>query len=56
MAGPTPLRCPKCNSSELLSVKSAAIDTDSELLECQDCKSAYEVKYEPDGTAKLVSV
>jgi len=23
------------------------------LLECQDCKAAYEVKYEPDGTVKI---
>jgi len=29
---------------------------DSELLECQDCEWAYEVMYEPDGTARLVSV
>ena len=56
MADATSLRCPKCDSSEILSVASAAIDTDSELLECQACKSAYEVKYDPDGKVKLVSV
>jgi len=35
-------------------MQSTAID--SELLECQDCKRAYEVKYEPDDSARLVSV
>lgn len=54
MANLKPWRCPKCDSTDLLSVQSAAID--SELLECQDCKAAYEVKYQPDGTATLVSV
>jgi uncharacterized protein YbaR (Trm112 family) len=47
-------RCPSCDSQNFASVQSSAID--SELLECQDCKRAYEVKYEPDGTARLVSV
>jgi uncharacterized protein YbaR (Trm112 family) len=46
--------CPACNSSDLASIQSAAID--SELLECQLCKRAYEVKYAPDGKAKLISV
>jgi len=43
-----------CGSQDLASMQSTAID--SELLECQDCKRAYEVKYQPDGTARLVSV
>jgi hypothetical protein len=29
---------------------------DSELLECQKCNQAYEVKYEPDGRLRLVAV
>jgi hypothetical protein len=45
---------PSCDSKNFISVESTAID--SELLECQDCKQAYEVKYQPDGTARLVSV
>ena len=48
------LRCPSCNSEKLASVQSTAFD--SELLECQDCGRAYEVKYGPDGQARLVSV
>ena len=51
-----PLRCPKCESTDLASIASAAVDTDSELLECQDCKAAYEVKYEGDRAPRLVSV
>ena len=47
-------RCPNCDSQNFVSVQSTAID--SELLECQECKRAYEVKYQPDGTARLVSV
>jgi uncharacterized protein YbaR (Trm112 family) len=54
MSQPKGYICPACNSSDFTSVQSAAID--SELLECQRCKRAYEVKYAPDGTAKLVSV
>ena len=46
--------CPNCDSQNFVSIHSTAID--SELLECQDCKRAYEVKYQPDGTARLVSV
>jgi uncharacterized protein YbaR (Trm112 family) len=46
--------CPTCNSSDFASIESPAID--SELLECQLCKRAYEVKYGVDGQAKLVSV
>jgi len=48
------LVCPACNASDFASIQSTALD--SELLECQRCKRAYEVKYAPDGTAKLVSV
>jgi len=54
MADSKTWRCPKCDSTDLASIQSSAID--SELLECQDCKGAYEVKYQPDGTARLVSV
>jgi hypothetical protein len=46
-------RCPNCDSDRPVSVQSTAID--SELLECEDCKRAYEVKYEQDGTVRLVS-
>jgi hypothetical protein len=46
--------CPACSSSDFSSVESTAIDR--ELLECQRCKRAYEVKYSPDGTVKLVAV
>jgi hypothetical protein len=35
--------CPSCSSGKLASVQSAAFD--SELLGCQDCGRAYEVKY-----------
>jgi hypothetical protein len=56
MADLNATRCPKCDSPELLSVASAAIDTDSELLECQGCKSAYEVKYDATGMVRLVAV
>jgi uncharacterized protein YbaR (Trm112 family) len=54
MADSNALRCPSCNSENLASIQSAAFD--SELLECQDCGRAYEVKYGPDGKARLVSV
>lgn len=50
----SPSRCPNCNSPNLASVRSTAID--SELLECQDCKRAYEVKYGSDGSVILVAV
>jgi len=46
--------CPFCNSTNLASFQSPVIDR--ELLECQDCLRAYEVKYGPDGKAKLVAV
>jgi uncharacterized protein YbaR (Trm112 family) len=48
------MRCPNCDSPRLQSLQSTA--TDSEILECEDCKRAYEVKYQSDGTARLVSV
>jgi len=54
MAESKALRCPSCNSLRLASVQTTALD--SELLECQDCGRAYEVKYQPDGKARLVSV
>jgi hypothetical protein len=47
-------RCPSCDSENLFSVQSTG--TDHVLLECQKCRRAYEVKYEPDGEARLVSV
>jgi len=46
--------CPFCNSTNLASVQSPVID--SELLECQNCGRAYEVKYGPDGKVRLVGV
>jgi uncharacterized protein YbaR (Trm112 family) len=49
-----PWCCPFCNSTNLTIVQSTAID--SELLECQSCLRAYEVKYEPDGGVKLIAV
>jgi uncharacterized protein YbaR (Trm112 family) len=54
MIQPEDYICPACDSSDFAIIESAAID--SELLECQLCKRAYEVKYAPDGTARLVSV
>jgi len=54
MGKSTEYRCPNCDSQNFTSVQSTAVD--SELLECQGCKRAYEVKYEPDGTERLVSV
>ena len=54
MADSKVLRCPSCNSGKLASVQSTAFD--GELLESEDCGRTYEVKYGPDGKAKLVSV
>jgi hypothetical protein len=45
-------RCPNCDAQNFVSVQSAAIA----VVGSQDCKRAYEVKYQPDGTARLVSV
>ena len=50
----SPSRCPYCNSTNLASVETTSID--SQLLECQDCNRAYEVKYGRDGNAILVAV
>jgi len=47
-------RCPACGSMKLVSVQTSAID--SELLECESCRRAYEVKFGPDGSVKLVAV
>jgi transcription elongation factor Elf1 len=47
-------RCPCCDSQDLTSVQNTAMD--SELLECQNCLRAYEVKYGPDGKVRLVAV
>jgi len=46
--------CPFCQAKALVSVQSAAVD--SELLECQSCKRVYEIKYGAEGNAKLVPV
>jgi uncharacterized protein YbaR (Trm112 family) len=54
MADSSEFRCPDCNSEALISIHSAAVD--SELLECEFCKRVYEVKYLADGTPRLVSV
>jgi hypothetical protein len=42
MGKSTEYRCPSCDSQDFASIQNVAID--SELLECQDCKRAYEVK------------
>ena len=47
-------RCPDCQSEDLVSTQSAMFD--SELVECQLCKRAYEVTTQPDGNVKLVPV
>lgn len=49
-----PQSCPCCQSRDLISTQSAVFY--SELLECQLCKRTYEVKAQPDGNTKLVSV
>jgi transcription elongation factor Elf1 len=54
MVAPYGYRCPSCGSEDLASIQSTALD--SELLECQACKLSYEVKYGPDGKARLVAV
>lgn len=46
--------CPSCGSTDLASIETAAMD--SELLQCQNCRRAYEVKFSPDGSVKLVAV
>jgi len=51
---PVDQRCPACGSTKLASVQNSAID--SELLECESCGRAYEVKFGPDGKPKLVAV
>jgi transcription elongation factor Elf1 len=49
------MRCPKCGSTDLVSIQNKAID--AELVECQSCKQLYQVMYEPDGTTpRLVTV
>jgi hypothetical protein len=40
--------------SKLASLETTALD--SELLECQSCGRAYEVKHQPDGSVRLVAV
>jgi hypothetical protein len=47
-------RCPACDSTKLASVQNTALE--SELLECQDCLQANEVKFGPDGGVRLVAV
>jgi len=54
MAVSSEFRCPDCRSEGLTSIHSSAVD--SELLECEFCKRVFEVKYQPDGTPRLVSV
>ena len=51
---PDDQRCPARGSTKLARVQNSAID--SELLECESCDRAYEVKFGPDGKAKLVAV
>ena len=47
-------RCPNCNSIDLVSVQTTAIDAD--LLECRSCMRLYKVEHGPDGTSELVPV
>jgi hypothetical protein len=47
-------RCPNCNSTDLVSVQTTAIDAD--LLECRSCIRLYKVETAPDGTSGLVPV
>jgi hypothetical protein len=54
MADPRSRRCPTCDADDFLSIHSNAVD--SELLECQSCKGVFELKYESDGTSRLVAV
>ena len=51
---PEPARCPSCGSTNFTTVESSLIDR--ELLECESCLRAYEVKHDPDGSERLVAV
>ena len=49
------LRCPNCDSTDLVVVNTKAIA--DELLECRSCMKLYQIAYEPDGvTQRLVPV
>jgi hypothetical protein len=54
MKDPNHTRCPFCGSTSFNSLESSV--TDDELLECESCLRAYEVKRGPDGTERLVAV
>ena len=45
-------RCPSCDSTDLVIIDTKAIS--DELLECQGCKSIYQLEYQSDGTTRLV--
>jgi hypothetical protein len=49
-----PTRCPWCGSTRITAVESSL--TDDELLECESCLRAYEIKRGPDGSERLVAV
>lgn len=46
-------KCPKCGSTDLVSIRNKAID--GELLECQSCKRMYQVVYEAETTPRLLA-
>jgi hypothetical protein len=54
MQEPKPIRCPWCGSTRITAVESSL--TDDELLECESCLRAYEIKRGPDGLERLVAV
>jgi hypothetical protein len=54
MQEPKPTRCPWCGSTRITNVESSV--TDDELLECESCLRAYEVKRGPNDTVTLVAV
>ena len=49
-----PSAFPHATPPNVASVKTTSIDSES--LECQGCKRAYEVKYGPDGDVRLLAV
>jgi hypothetical protein len=51
---PKSTRCPWCGSTRIGVVESSL--TDDELLECESCLRAYEVKRGPDDAVTLLAV
>ena len=47
-------RCPNCDSTDLANIHLSLID--DELFQCQSCQRLCRVKYDPDGTLRLIQV